>query len=86
MRNCTVFCTCNAGTKNGVEPVEIHLNLTFLGQHLDTPKLYTVLMTSQLSKPALGHLWSLVNKETVGVLNLQESVMLLALVALVQVG
>ncbi|XP_075254126.1 uncharacterized protein LOC142345726 isoform X3 [Convolutriloba macropyga] len=54
------------------------------GQHLDTGRVYSVLMTSQLPKPTLGHLWSLVNRETVGILSVPEGLMLLVLVALTQ--
>ena len=60
--------------------------MVYIGQHLDTGRVYSVLMTSQLPKPTLGHLWSLVNRETVGILSVPEGLMLLVLVALTQVG
>ena len=52
---------------------------------IDTGKLYTVLLASELQRDILGQLWSQVNKATPGQLNDMELRMILGLIALGQV-
>ena len=80
-----VFC-CSKSFKNCPNAVTSAPRILITLGQLDTSKLYPVLMSSQLSKPVLGQLWSLVNKQTVGVLTVPECTALLALMALAQVS
>lgn len=53
---------------------------------IDTARIYNILLTSQLSREALGRLWTIANKERLGHLTQKELYILLALIAVAQSG
>ena len=55
------------------------------GGAIDTARIYNILLTSQLSREALGRLWQMANKEKLGHLTQRELYILLALIAVAQV-
>lgn len=53
---------------------------------ISTSQLYPILLSSDLSRDKLGHIWSQCNKAAPGQLNEQELYLILGMVALAQVG
>ena len=53
---------------------------------IDTDKTYSILIRSQLPREMLGYIWAMCNKENPGVLAKHELFLVLAMVAIAQVG